>query len=172
MGEHYTTGTFGHLVYDLGLTFEDLSAASGIDHTTLGRWAKACQNGARLTVRVAIEQAGRVFDLINTRDKQRGGEGLYGPRTFGFSWAGQVQQEALVADVSVQAQIEVINRRLQAAGTPKLQLEEFSAIGRGVRSGVERVAFDIAWRRFCAGCFPNMRDAHKTPPRGCDWYEA
>lgn len=170
MASKFVPGSFGNVIYSLEISFQDLEEVSGINHTTTARWADACQSGVRVVMRSSVETIHKIFDLINERDRERGGAGVYTPHQFGFFWPGQIRPEVATSDKAVQAEINRIHRRLATAGTQRKQLVAFSSIGRSSSSPTERCAFDLCWRRWCEDVFPAAPAIYRTPPQGVDWY--
>jgi hypothetical protein len=152
-------------------TWYRLGEETGIAHTTLMRWAKSCEAGRRIRMRLEREIVDLVFAILNAATG-----GCYAPETFRFYWPLQSQGLSLPAradpatDVAVQDALRRMQKSVKIFRKSSEQYNEIGRIGRAPLNSIERVAWGMLWRTFCASAFIGDRTAHRNPPRGCDWY--
>jgi len=75
-------------------------------------------------------------------------------------------------DAAVQSIVERMQRAVRKGGDERAQYAVLVRIGSGPLVELERIAWGRVWRAYCATAFSGNPHAHKTAPRGCEWYAA
>lgn len=159
MKPEYLPGSFGAAVVGLGLSWADLASSSGIERTTLYRWALTSQKGRTVKVQNRDHQIEAVFAAMNFEERRQGGDREFTPAMFGLQ---VVRDEALSAALG--AVLDAM-----AGKDPREQFAIMRDFGRNAKSGIARTAWHLMWKRFCATFYPNTyRNAVKTLPAGVE----
>lgn len=163
--KNFTPGTFGNVVESLGLRWSRLSFVSGLEHTTIIRWAHADHAGRITSLRCNTEAVRAIFDEINKHDRARGGRGEYSMHNFRFQW--KKAGHAPTTEAAVEQRVQRINGLLSAAGTPENEYRTLAHLGKEAKSEASRAAWKMAWQRYAHLNFPTTAS---IPPHDVGWY--